>query len=104
MNRRGFIKTVGALAALAAVPTGAAAGLRALTLDERERFLAMARTGLIENQTFVLEGPVVLDFRRHLIIRNCLFYVRTKGNDQAMLVVRRSRKLAIYDCRFEARV
>lgn len=68
-GRRMFLKSLGALAALAAVP----GTLKALAPDDAARLLAAMRSGLVEHQRFVLHEPIVLDFAENLEIRCCAF-------------------------------
>lgn len=87
MNRRSFIKSVGALAALAAVPQPVGAALRALTPDEAARFLAMARTGIIADQVFRIARPVTIDFGP-LIVTRCLFYIELPDTQSAFNITK----------------
>ena len=80
MNRRRFIGSVLAFAALAAVPTTAKAGYRFLTTDETQRFLDMAKTGVVRDQTFLLNRPITIDFGP-LTVENCHFIKQFPGNE-----------------------
>ena len=82
MNRRGFLKSLGALAACAV----AGPALSSLVPSEQGRLVAMMRTGLVENQTFVFDGPIVLDID-NLLIRGCrLIFLNLKPNDVAITI------------------
>jgi hypothetical protein len=82
MNRRGFLKSFGALAACAvAMPA-----LQAVAPSEQERLVQMMRTGVIENQVFLFDGPIVIDID-NLIIRGCrLIFRNLKPGDCAITV------------------
>lgn len=68
MNRRGFLKTFGALAAAAvAGPT-----LAKLAPQEIDRLVSAMRTGVVENQTFYFTHPITINFD-NLVIRGCRF-------------------------------
>ena len=102
MNRRRFIGSVLAFAALAAVPTTAKAGYRFLTTDETQRFLDMAKSGTVRNQTFLLNRPITIDFD-NLIVDNCTFIQEYQG-DEAMIKITKGRKrIMIINCFLEAK-
>ena len=72
MNRRLFLKSISALAAIAVVHKADA--LIPLTVDETERFMKMAKSGIVENQTFLLKRPITIDFP-NLTINKCTFII-----------------------------
>ena len=74
MNRRTFIGSFAALAALAVTPS-----LAKLTQSDMSRLVAMMRTGIVQDQTFVLDGPIVID-ASNLIINRCTFLFRVLTN------------------------
>lgn len=67
MNRRGFIKSFGALAALAVTPA-----LAKLRQTDAERLIEAMRTGVVSDQTFVLTEPLTIDIP-NLTITRCRF-------------------------------
>ena len=76
MNRRSFLKSLGALSALAV----AGSTLAQIEPVANAEFLRAIRSGLVENQTFVMDGPtVVID--TPVIIRNCLFLLKRQPTD-----------------------
>ncbi len=71
ITRRGFLKSFSALAACAvAGPT-----LARLPVSDNARLIAAMQSGLIENQSFVFDGPITLNVS-NLVIRNCIFMFR----------------------------
>lgn len=76
MNRRGFLKSFGALAALAV----AGPALAQLEPIANASLIEAMRSGLVENQTFLMDGPFVIDIP-YLTIRNCTFLFNAKLNE-----------------------
>lgn len=68
MNRRGFLKSFGALAAAAV----AGPSLAKLAPSDVERLVAAMRTGVVEDQVFYFTAPITINFD-NLIIRRCTF-------------------------------
>ena len=99
MNRRGFIKGLAGLAALAVVPGTAVLAAK----TQQERFLAAAATGLIEHQTFYLDGPVVLSGIDGLVIRHCTFLLRLKSGESMVSADESCRNVLVTSCIFRQR-
>ena len=94
MNRRYFLKWLAGLAAAMVAPIVPAA----LVQTEQQRFTEMLETGLVENQTFYLDGPIVLENVSNLVIRYCQFIF----GDQASIRFSSScRDVWISDSRFD---
>lgn len=74
MNRRGFLKSFGALAAAAV----AGPALVKLAVTDVDRLIAAMRTGLIRDQTFIFQGPITLAMD-NLSILNCVFIFEYDG-------------------------
>ena len=70
INRRGFLKGIGALAALAVAPSIPAA----LVQSEMDRLMAKIATGVVRDEIFYLDGPVILSGVNNLRITQCKFY------------------------------
>lgn len=68
VSRRRLIKGVGSLAALTVVASAIPSVVKALELKEQ------LKLGVIENQTFYVYEPIVIDLP-NTIIRNCYFIV-----------------------------
>lgn len=99
MNRRGFIRGLVGLAALAAAPTLSAK----LIQTEQKRFLAEAATGVIRGKFFYLDGPVVLSGIHNLLIDECTFFFKKFGN-QSALIINDCSDLTISNCLFESEI
>jgi hypothetical protein len=69
MDRRGFLKSIAAVALLATVP-GASAKEANATFN---RVLKQANGGIIKDEIFYIDGPVILKGLRGLTILNCQF-------------------------------
>lgn len=76
-SRRQVIRGIFGLATLAVVPGTALA----LPQDDVDRFLDMARSGLVEGREFLLHRPIVLTDAHNLHISRCKFVAgsRFKG-------------------------
>ena len=102
MNRRLFLKSISALAAIAVVHKADA--LIPLTVDETERFMKMAKSGIVENQSFLLKRPIIIDFP-NLTINKCKFILDFDHysylNRSAIEVTQRAKNLSITNCFFE---
>lgn len=98
MNRRGFIRGLVGLAALAAAPTLPAK----LIQTEQERFLAEAATGVVRGKVFYLDGPVVLSGIHNLLIDECTFFLKNLGS-QAALMIDDCSGLIISNCVFKSK-
>ena len=72
MNRREFIKGLAAFAVLALAPSMAPG----LVQTEMQRLQTKFATSLVENEIFYLNGPIVLENIKNLLIRNCHFMFR----------------------------
>ena len=99
MNRRGFLQGFAALAACAVAPTIPAA----LVQTEVDRLMAKIATGLVEGETFYLEGGIVLDGIRNLTINRCHFYMIGKPSNEPMITVSKNCDgLTITNCTFNS--
>lgn len=78
MNRRGFIQGFAALAALSVAPGAAAA----LVQTELDRLIAKMETGLVFNETFYLDGGIILRGMKGLTITQCRFVFSQLGADE----------------------
>ena len=97
MNRRSFLKSLGAVAALAvAGPT-----LAQIEPVANAEFLMAIRSGLVENKTFVMDGPtVVID--TPVTIRNCLFLLKRLPTDSSPVIfVKGVARFSIDRCSFQ---
>jgi hypothetical protein len=99
MNRRNFLKGAVGLAAVAVTwPT-----LARLSRSDRERLADQIRTGgVIENQTFLLEGsgPVVIAVD-NLTIRNCRFIWKKRATGYLMEI--HGNNTALIGCTLDGR-
>lgn len=98
ISRRGFIKGLAALAAVAIAPSITE---EALVKKEHKRLLALMNTGLIENEIFYLEDTLIIQNIDNLIIRNCTFKF-PKGFRDACLDISNTTGIQIIDCIFTA--
>jgi len=99
MNRRGFLKSFGAIAAL--VVAGPA--LAKLTPIENASLVGQMRDfGVIENQTFIMDGPVVIN-ASNLTICNCTFLFRSwpAGLQPMITLADECKNVAIVSCSFK---
>lgn len=99
MNRRNFIRGATGLAALAvAGPT-----LAALSQTDRERLIQQIRSGLVEDQVFVLDegGPIVIAGINELIIRRCRFVWKDR-KPRYFIEMSKSSHVRIESCIFDA--
>ena len=93
-SRRLFLRNLGALAALAVVPSS----LKALAPDDHARLMAMLESGLVENQTFVLTRPITIDMPGlSLVVRNCVFRAEYAG-DESMFEVLNTSSFLMENC------
>ena len=88
LSRRKFIQSLGALAALSAMPA---------LLKEVHLKAQIASGGLIHNQTFYIDETIVMDIPG-LIIDNCKFIV-TKPLDVGILI----REGTLTNCHLDSR-
>jgi hypothetical protein len=96
MNRRGFLRSLGALAAAAV----AGPALAKLAPTEVERLIAAMRTGVVRNQTFYFTEPITIQVP-NLIIDHCSFVFRfSKPPSQAAVTID-AHGLQITNCNFE---
>ena len=86
VNRRGFLKSIAALAALAASPA---------TFASKQDELWT----IIEDQTFILDKTYVIDFP-NTIIQRCEFVMKSKG--AVLELTDRARNCQIINCRFSS--
>jgi hypothetical protein len=99
MNRRGFLKGFAALAAVAVAPTIPAALVR----SEIDRLMAKIATGVVENETFYLDGGIVLQGMKGLIINHCRFVFRQIGENEPFVTVGDGcDRISITNCAFHA--
>jgi TAT (twin-arginine translocation) pathway signal sequence len=96
MNRRGFLKGLAGLAALACAPSIPAA----LVQTEQERLLAKMATGLVENEIFYLDGPVTISGVNNLIINRCIFKCKNLEPNDPIVQIDKCNKLTISNCSF----
>lgn len=98
MNRRGFIKGLTAFAVLAAAPFSPPSE----AARQRASFLAAAKDGLVEGQTFYLDGPVIFQEINNLTIRNCKFVINTLETYTGPIArMEGCNHLWLIDCNFE---
>lgn len=69
-SRRKMLTGALGVAAMAATPKGLLS-----PLDDTERFLQLARTGVVENEVFVIRQPIFIRGLPSLVVRNCRFDV-----------------------------
>lgn len=95
MDRRGFLRSFAAFAAVAVAPKT----LASLAPTDQDRLVSAMRSGVVQDQTFLLDGPIILDID-NLVIRNCEFIFRNmKLTDTAITVL--SSRIVIRDCYVE---
>ena len=91
MDRRGFIKSALGLAALTV------AGVNAPSLLAQRSIQEQVSSGLVENQIFYIDEPIVIDID-NVKIRNCRFIVNT---DLPNVITVLSESFQITNCDFE---
>jgi len=97
MNRRTFIKGFIGLAACAVTEVN---GLHIPLIEtDRDKFVRMCKTGLIENQIFNIDGGVVLRDMGNLTIRNCVFNFTSQPN-VALTIGEGCEYLTVTGCHF----
>ena len=94
-TRRGFIRGLVGLAALAAAPTLPLA----IAKTQQELFLEEAVGGVIRGKVFYLDGPITLKGVKNLIIDECSFFCKYIG-DKAMLTIEDCDGLWLTNCTF----
>ena len=83
MNRRTFIKGIFSFAAIAVAPS-----LPVLAAQtEQARLAAAMQSGLVENEIFYLNGPIIIQGISNLIIRNCHFRFRGVDADESIVKI-----------------
>lgn len=93
VSRRRFIKGAASLAALTVVSTALPSVRVYETLKEQ------IATGLVTDQTFYIDEPIVIDMN-NIIIRNCKF-IATRPLDY-FLEIKGSSRFVITDCQFQS--
>lgn len=102
MNRRHFLRSVVALAAIVSIPATAKAGYGFLSGSEMQRFLDMAASGVVRDQIFLLDHPITIDFD-NLIIYNCTFIKKFSDNAPMITLSKACRNIKITTCFFAGR-
>lgn len=78
MNRRSFIRGLSGLAGLAVTAGSTLGAIERLTETDRQRLVRqMEKGGVIEGQSFYLDGPVYFEGLPDLEVRNCRFIVKS---------------------------
>lgn len=95
MNRRGFIRSFAALAAFSVTPKTFAK----LAPTDRERLIAAMQTGVIRNQMFLLDGPIVMDVPK-LIVNGCMFTFRNMHKDDVAITLK-NHNFTFMHCMFD---
>jgi len=103
-SRRRFLKGAAGLAAIAAIPVGVSGGLRMLDHLERQSLVDSMRSGqVIENMTFLIDRPVVLQNISDSVIRNCRFITSDDFvGDEMIFFGKGSERVVITSCIFES--
>lgn len=99
ITRRGFLGTLATVAATAVTMPG----FVLLSVDDRHKLIARMRSGVVENEVFLFDGPVRLGLAENLIFRNCVFAWRTNEAMDSALTIVRGENLFFRDCVFETR-
>lgn len=102
VNRRQFIRGLVALAATAVVVDKASGIATLLSETERERFLKQARTGVIRNEWFEFNQPVVLEGFENLLITDCHFIFHDlKAGEFGLTIGAGCQHLTVTNCMFD---
>ncbi len=93
MNRRGFLRSFAAFAAVAVMPDT----LHALTQSDKEKLIEQMESGFIYDQTFYLNGPIIIDVET-LEICKCKFIFDGPGKHRAAITVESSNNIIFTNC------
>lgn len=99
ITRRGFLQGFAALAATAVVSPSV---LVPLARTDEQRLLDMAKTGVIEGQTFLFDGPVVIAGIANLFIVRSNFIWKTDRVWGGSALEFKNCGLHVHKCSFEA--
>ena len=95
-SRRSFIAAIAALGALAIDP----ATRLPLSESANERFMRMARNGVVENQRFLIDRPIDATGLNNLVIRNCTFEAKEGFSGEDLFVIREATNMRLVECTF----
>ena len=98
INRRGFLKGIGALAALAVAPSIPAA----LVQSEMDRLMAKIATGVVSGETFYLDGPIVISGVNNLRITECRFVFKMSAPWEYLVKIEDAQNLIFSSCVLDA--
>ena len=101
-TRINFLKGFAALAAVAVSPVS----FQALGQTDREKLVAMMKSGRVTGQTFIFHdrGSVVLENMNGLVIEDCRFIWKNGLIEgESILYIKDSKNYTIKNCHFDAK-